>query len=136
LQWLGFPIDGDLSYGGQAVDCDFTDTAVERMMEVISKEESSDLTLDSISSKDAIAARSVCRCCQDGESGIFSSFSPAQLLYGSAICLHALRYEIPVSRRKRKNAEDNKEPFAVLRMEVGLPKWAMQYDNGDISWLQ
>jgi hypothetical protein len=106
------------------------------MMDVIPKEESSDLSLDSISSDDVIAARSVCRCCQDGEAGIVSSFTPAQLLFGNAICLHALRYEIPISRRKRKNVEDNKEPLVVLQMEVGLPKWALPYDNVGISWLQ
>ena len=98
LQWLGFPIDGDLSYGGRPVNSDYTGTAIQRMMEVIPKEESSNLSLDAISSKDAIAARSVCRCCQDGEVGIVSSFTSAQLLCGSAICLHALHYEIAISR--------------------------------------
>jgi 23S rRNA-/tRNA-specific pseudouridylate synthase len=136
LQWLGFPIDGDLSYGGQTVDGGCTDTAVERMMEVIPKVESSVLSLDSISGKDVIAAKAACRCCQDGEAGIFSSFTPAQLLYGSAICLHAFRYEIPVSRRKRKTVEDNKEPLAVLQMKVGLPKWAEPFESDGISWLQ
>jgi hypothetical protein len=106
------------------------------MMEVIPKVEFSDIALNSISSEDVTAARAACRCCQDGEAGIISSFTPAQLLYGSAICLHALRYEIPVSRRKRKKAEDNKEPLTVLQMEVGLPKWAVPYENNDISWLQ
>jgi hypothetical protein len=106
------------------------------MMEVIPKEESSDLSLDFISSEDAIAAMSICRCCQDGEVGIVSSFTPAQLLNGSAICLHALRYEIPISRRKRKHVEGKKEPLAVLSMEVGLPKWALPYENVVVSWLQ
>lgn len=136
LQWLGFPIDGDLSYGGWPVNSDCSGTAIQRMMEAIPKEESSDLFLDSISSEDAIAARLVCRCCHDGEVGIVSSFTPAHLLYGGAICLHALRYEIPISRRKRKHVEGDKEPLAVLSMEVGLPKWALPYGNVGISWLQ
>ena len=136
LQWLGFPIDGDLSYGGSPVNSDCTGTAIQRMLEVIHKEESPDLFLDSISREDAIAARMVCRCCQDGEVGIVSSFTPAQLLYGGAICLHSLRYQIPISRRKRKHIKADKEPLAVLSMEVGLPNWALPYRNFGISWLQ
>ena len=136
LQWLGFPIEGDLAYGGRPLDTGSMDIAVQRMTEVIGKDELSALALDSISSEDVASARSACQCCQNGVAGIVSSFTPAQLLVGSAIHLHALRYEIPIPPRKRKTIDGNGRPLAVLSMEVGLPKWALEYGDVELDWLQ
>ena len=136
LQWLGFPIDGDVSYGGRRWDSDCFDTAVQLMVEVISNEEPFDRTVDSISRDVVTAARSACLCCKNAAEGVVSSFTQAQLLNGSGICLHALRYEIPFPKRKRKASEGSCESVTVLNMEVGLPKWALEYGNIKIDWLQ
>lgn len=136
LQWLGFPIDGDVNYGGRALNSDDTEVAVQRMMEVIVSEDASDLALESISSKDVTAAKLACLCCRGGEKGIVSSFTQAQLLDGSQICLHALRYELPFSKRKRKAVEGECEPCTALKLEVGLPEWTSDFGNFDIHWLQ
>lgn len=137
LQWLGFPIDGDLSYGGRYLGYDCTALPVERMMETATIKDSSVLALGSISSDDVSAARAACLCCSDEKEGIVSSFTPAQLLNGSDICLHALRYEIPFPRRKQKVADRCHESAnEVLKVEVGLPKWALEFGSVDITWLQ
>jgi len=136
LQWLGFPIDGDVSYGGRSLDSDYSVVAVERMREEITAEDSRDLSLDSISSDDVVAARAACPCCKGGEEGIVSSFTKEQLLKDSEIRLHALRYGIPFSRRKRKTTEESGEPHSFLSLEVGLPSWASDLGRSDIMWLQ
>lgn len=136
LQWLGFPIDGDVNYGGRTLDTNDTNLAVQRMAESITSVDSNEFALDYISSDDITAAKVACPCCQRGEEGIVSSFTPAQLLDGSEIYLHSLRYEIPFSRRKRKTVEGDCEPRTVLELEVGLPKWASKFGNVDVRWLQ
>lgn len=137
LQWLGFPIDGDVSYGGRPLGSDWSDTVVQRMMDTIADEEHTDLALDSLSPDDVAAARSACCCCKDGKEGIASSFTPSQLLRDSKICLHALRYEISFSRRKRKAIEGTSGAHcAVLELEVELPEWASEFGKVDIDWLQ
>ena len=134
LQWLGYPIDGDENYGGRSLGVNDKDVAVQRMMEATNDSNES-LALDSISSNDIAAAKSACPCCQGGETGIVSSFTKAQLLDGSEIYLHALRYEIPLShKRKRKMDDDDCELSTVLTRwpsEMG-----MEFGNIDIDWLQ
>jgi hypothetical protein len=123
-----------MNYGGRLLGVNVKDVAVQRMMEATNDSNES-LAPDSISSNDVSAAKSACSCCQGGETGIVSSFTKAQLLDGSQIYLHALRYEIPLSCKRKRKMDDADCELSIV-LTVGLPKFAQEFGNIDIDWLQ
>jgi len=135
LQWLGFPIVGDIIYGGKGIEYDTeneTELTAADMTRYRSIMPASDqLRLPDISDEDVKAATEACPhcCCDRSKDG----FTPAQLLQGGhAIYLHALRYEVSVPPKKRST---NSRVLSKLSFSVGLPSWADTVRSECIPWL-
>jgi len=161
LQWLGFPIHGDVQYGNTSKprDTDTRDKVIEAMYNSI-PDEHQQLPVSSLEEEGGFdagaisAAREVCRCCSGGRCGIIKSFSAAQLLEaGHAIDLHAWKYRIKFQgrdKKKGKNADgdsgstdkirnEDEDPIADMMLETEKPAWAKSCGFGDIDdvqWLQ
>ena len=160
LQWLGFPIVGDVQYGGAPADSNtriigHEQTVIEFMLKRTSTDDNSalnDCKLSCLSEADVAAAKRACPCCTGGRSGITGSFTEAQLLKdGHAIQLHALRYRIRVAIKSKKPKEKfqqtlqnqqlpdtavSEEPLALVDFSVDLPDWATsQINEKDLFWL-
>jgi 23S rRNA-/tRNA-specific pseudouridylate synthase len=129
LQALGYPITGDILYGGKLLSgTGVKDAAVDVMMQNFSEGENGS---DLVSVSDVDAAKSACRCCTGGKEGIEASFTQAQLLGGGhAISLHALRYEIDFYSKK-----DATKLIGTLSMQVGIPAWADLVQEELLHWL-
>jgi len=158
LQWLGFPIHGDVQYGNTSKprDKDMRDKVIEAIYNSIQDEHYQPLvsSLEEEGGFDAgtiSAAREVCRCCSGGRCGIIKSFSAAQLLEaGHAIDLHAWKYRIRFQGKDRKNGKMaggdigstdkiRNDPIADMMLETEKPAWAKSCGFGDIDdvrWLQ
>ena len=121
LQWLGFPIVGDMQYGSTVESTvDLSKSAVDAMVSLASSDER---RLDSLSDADIASAKQACPCCVGGRHGMLKSFTEAQLLkHGHSIQLHAVRYSIVVPPKRKK--PPTKEPLAVVNLAVELPEWA------------
>lgn len=119
LQWLGFPICGDVLYGGRVVADDACDkTSVLQCLEKA--------LLKFAYNPDEASARAACPCCIDG---IEKSFTDAQLLQaGHAIRLHALRYTVTFG-----NGEDSGDSLQFL---VDPPDWVSSTDSEVVSALE
>ena len=142
LQWLGFSILNDVQYGG--VEDDTTQKKANLGVKRIA--ESACLTGEMkkeqcLSELDANAACAACRCQQEGADGIVAMFTPAQLLQsGHSICLHAVRYKVPLYCKKtvRKDklaADKSKFQMDVLDLNVDLPVWARSLGPSELEWL-
>ena len=70
-----------------------------------------------------------------------ASFTPAQTLQrGHSICLHALRYRVPLYRKKMARKDKvalgkSKGQLAALDLQVDLPVWARSLDPSGLEWL-
>jgi len=130
LKWLGFPIANDTQYGGLPEKCEYNrDAILSQMMSSLESESNRDDSAEktTIAHDDVEAAKTACRCCQQGKDGFVESFTPAQLLErGHSICLHALRYKIPIflKKNKSKDPDEKPAPLATIEAEVDLPGWA------------
>ena len=164
LQHIGFPISGDVQYGG--IDAaggtgssgSLIDAAKQSVVDASKASSVSDTSTATSSSTDGVqeeqakAAKEVCRCCNGREEGIISSFSSAQLLGGGhAIALHAYRYQVTFERKNSKkrqklDKESTNTPtgdddhsststLAALEFSTNLPKWAQSCKTVDLSWL-
>lgn len=130
LQWLGFPIVGDIQYGGRqsADDERYHLAAVERMEAL-----RSNVTNTSRSAEEHESSVRACSCCRNG---VASSFTEPQLLkYGHRIDLHALRYRLRIFPRgkKRKIAEEKSE---LIEFSVQCPEWTKDCSDllKNITW--
>lgn len=129
LQWLGYPVCGDVQYGGPCFGSVSKMTVIEEILKSCNADH--EATSPQVSSEDARLARKVSRCCRDGQDGVKLSFTPAQLLQGGhAICLHALKYSITFPNKKIKG-----EQLATMRIQVDLPEWASNTDTNHLTWL-
>jgi len=163
LQHIGFPISGDVQYGG--IDAaggtgssgSLIDAAKQSVVDASKASSVSDTSTttsstDGVQEEQAKAAKKVCRCCNGREEGIISSFSSAQLLGGGhAIALHAYRYQVTFERKNSKkrqklDKESTNTPtgdddhsststLAALEFSTNLPKWAQSCKTVDLSWL-
>ena len=160
LQHIGFPISGDVQYGG--IDTaggtgsrSLKDAAQRCIVDASKASSASDtssfIRTDVIQEEQAKAAKEVCRCCNGHEEGIISSFSSAQLLGGGhAIDLHAYRYQVTFEQKstKKKRQKLDKEStntptgdddhsststLATLEFSTNLPKWAQSCKT--VDWL-
>jgi 23S rRNA-/tRNA-specific pseudouridylate synthase len=140
LQHLGFPIIGDVQYGGRSLSATGT-VAIEDypsvgfMTKAMLQEKTTERRALALTDADVASARRVCLCCRSaGKSGILDSFTPAQLLYkGHTIRLHALRYRLRVNLKKQ-NDLSTIAPIHV-NFSVGLPEWASGEDLDTIDWV-
>jgi len=130
LQSLGHPIVDDVLYSGTEVDSAFRHKAIKSLVEVCNRTESQKFA-NNVSIVDLQSAKASCKICNEGTSGVVSSFTQAQLLGGGhAISLHALRYEIRFPGKKSRGAV-----LGCLKMEVELPSWAKTVQKEDLYWL-
>jgi hypothetical protein len=132
LQWLGYPIVGDVQYGGKEDPAEpslFLETIVKRMRSA-SAEMNTHVALPELSLDDVEAAKQACGCCTGG--GIQDSFTPSQLLQGGhSICLHALHYQVLILRKKKSKETEVKE-MARLDLKVDPPQWAADIREDDL----
>jgi len=157
LQWLGFPIHGDVQYGNTSKprDKDMRDKSIEAIYNSIQHEQLHPVSCLEVEggfdTNSAKQCRDVCRCCSGGRSGIIKSFSAAQLLEaGHAIDLHAWKYRIRFqgrsSKRKKEKAgstdsirTESDGPIADMMLQTAKPAWAKSGCFGDtnyVQWLQ
>lgn len=137
LKSLGYPIVGDILYGGWNISDaeianDVVIAGIQNSLEVPRIDGRTEENSTSTSAEDVRSVEASCRSCRNGRDGIQASFSDAQLLReGHSICLHALKYEIVFRKPK-----DPTHVVDSLEMEVELPAWANQIvDARTLSWL-
>lgn len=116
LQWLGFPVYGDVQYGGPSWSCDSL-VPVARSLVANSQATTDEVLSSHVSMHDASLARTACRLCQgrNGEGNI-------DVFRRGRIKLHAVKYEISL---------DN---LGALQLEVPLPDWAEDLDDELLKW--
>ena len=157
LQHIGFPIIGDVQYGGSDVTGGNTGSlkdAAERAIVEASRASSPSATSTNtaIRPDQAKAAKEICRCCNGGKEGVALSFNSTQLLGGGhAIDLHAFRYQVTfeckASKKKRQKLENDvtnttstgqestsSATLATLEFSTQLPEWARGATD-EIAWL-
>lgn len=153
LQWIGFPIYNDIQYGGDSYyssdergnNQQWKDTVIQHILKSCENETQCTESDGCITERDAQNAREVCLSRQ-GEAGILSSFTPAQLLQeGHSIALHALKYMVKFAKKSKKRKapcdDDANESTSVIEevMEFStkLPVWAASIgDDHDFTWIK
>ena len=135
LQWLGFPIIGDVQYGGHILENDYDkvrETSLSMMEKAIVESVECE-RLPELSKQDVEAAKQGCPCCTYG---VVDSFTDAQLLSGGhSILLHALRYSITILPRRKRKSTEVQDPVGTLELSVDLPTWANTLPSASIDWL-
>jgi len=129
LQWLGFPIVGDIQYG--AISEKKSGVPLDHILGRMSKAENAygHSNRTEVSEKAKVA----CTSCK-GREGILKSFTEAQLLQkGHSIHLHSLRYRLLV-HPKRSPANSTLAPLATIDFDVSKPTWANHIDNRELGW--
>jgi predicted sulfurtransferase/23S rRNA-/tRNA-specific pseudouridylate synthase len=148
LHALGYPIINDIQYCGRQVHDEsgqiHEQSAVDVMLQARDSTTSSgELRVSSLSDDDVKAAKRACQCCRyDGNQGIISSFTQAQLLMeGHTICLHAFRYRIRIAQPKmapkqmNRNATAETSPLTEFDFKVSFPIWVDESRiSHNISW--
>jgi 23S rRNA-/tRNA-specific pseudouridylate synthase len=137
LQAIGFPIHNDVVYGGE-IDADKSikqeTISIQSMLHVSM---SSYIHDKSITTEEARAAVTMCRCCSDREDGVKFSFQTAQLLGGGhMIDLHAYKYSISI---KHEQSSNNEEGAIFMEFIAALPNWALTFEGvspEDINWIK
>jgi RNA pseudouridylate synthase len=137
LQWLGFPIVGDVLYGGRDIDEASRSRRMASAIDALvlsATKNVQELKVGYIPDDDAAAARHACSLCQPGDkheaSGVTAFFTPAQLLEsGHSIDLHASRYQIGILASKKNHVVE------VLDLQVDNPTWAKAVQSTSIPWL-
>lgn len=137
LQVIGFPVHNDVVYGGE------TDADKSMEQEKISIQSMLNVSMSScihdksITTEEARAAITMCRCCSYKEDGIKSSFQTAQLLGGGhMIDLHAYKYSISI---KHGQSSTNGKGATVMEFTADLPRWASTFEGvspEDINWIK
>ena len=122
LQLLGYPILGDVQYGGPRWGSAALDRIVTDLMQHAIADDNQ--RLPSLTDDTVRAAKRACTCCLHGVEG---AFTKAQLLQGGhAIRLHALCYQLTVLAPK--TAGDSLAPLGVVDFGVDPPDWAGSLD--------
>jgi predicted sulfurtransferase/23S rRNA-/tRNA-specific pseudouridylate synthase len=137
LKLLGFPIVGDIQYGGEKYpsDIDLRSISLELMKQAVTANNDHSSCLN-LPLSDVIAAKQACSSCSGGETGIACSFTSSQLLAGGhSICLHALRYQIQFPPKKQKAKTADNDTIAIATYQVSLPSWATSVGEREIPWL-
>ena len=130
LSWLGFPIVGDVQYGGVSAASEL-ESSVLPIMENAYIHSPATSRLAGISQEHVDATRSSCTCCRGGKDAIKQSFTSAQLLLGGhAIHLHAFRYRVQLS-----GSESSGKCGVAVEYEVAYPSWAKGLESKAIPWL-
>eukprot|EP00797_Seminavis_robusta_P010175 Sro174_g076540.2 (806) ;mRNA; r:13314-15731 len=149
LQLLGFPIVGDVLYGGrdlnQATALQRQTSAIDSLIQSTRRAEP-ELRVKSVTDSDGIAARNACGLChpfghESAECSISAActscfFTPAQLLKsGHAIDLHAYRYRVDILPSKKNAEGSGNDPVGVLDLIVAQPAWASSDLTSSLAWL-
>ena len=137
LQLIGFPIVDDLQYGGSLVTKSLMNRAIEQICQTISSGNEMMISSHLLSAAEAASAKSICRCCSQGEQGVVESFSESQLLdSGHSISLHAVKYELSIPRKHlKKNSVEEFVDVSKVLFTVEAPVWATGMDRSKLCWL-
>ena len=129
LQFIGFPIQNDLLYGG-----DETDSVTGEKMKansiaalIESNQNVECAQKEGISEEIISSAKDVSLVCQGHPEKLFN---PSQLLVsGHQIDLHAMTYQIAFGKKKQKKSSENdgKEILATVECKIDPPAWAKAF---------
>ena len=122
LQWLGFPINNDVQYGGTKNSDSITrETVFKAIKNATEKETNGTLFTNE---NDVQLAKNTCQICRNA-SNMKDCFNSAQLLdEGYSIDLHALKYKIYLEKKKKPVSSSNsKSNITEIEFSVDYPSW-------------